>query len=609
MCGIVVGIAKRNIANILLEGLCRLEYRGYDSAGMAVIDSNSTLHCQRCTGKVSQLEKKLNKNPLNGNIGIAHTRWATHGIPSDTNAHPQISDHIAVVHNGIIENYQALKKDLIKKGYTFTSDTDTETIAHLIHANYAKEQNLLKAFKKTLKKLEGAYAIAVISQYEPNTALAVRHNCPLVIGKGIDEMYASSDALALRQVTDSFAYPCDDDIIHLQHDKCIAYDSKSGRKKSINFEKVAIDSFNTEKNNYRHFMAKEIHEQPQVVKNTTAAYLGKEKILPEAFGIQSQELLKSVKAITMVACGSSYFATLVAKQWIESWLSIPCNVEIASEFLYRDNHVLDDCLFVVISQSGETADTLAALRKAKKQKYIGCFGICNIPNSSLTREVDCIMITQAGYEISVASTKAFVSQLVALQLLVLGIGHYQKMNATIAKNAVKALHQLPDLIQKILNLESSIQTMAQAIVNNDNMLFLGRGIHFAIACEGALKMKEISYIHAEAYPSGELKHGPLALVSEQMPVIAIAPNNTLLQKLQSNLKEVTARGGKLYVITEKDVSGLDNIQGIIRIPKVADSIMPMCYTVPLQLLAYHVAVIRGNDVDQPRNLAKSVTVE
>ncbi|MCH9705108.1 MAG: glutamine--fructose-6-phosphate transaminase (isomerizing) [Proteobacteria bacterium] len=610
MCGIVAGIAKRNISAILLEGLRRLEYRGYDSAGMAIINPQGKMHFHRAVGKVAALEKKLKQKKLLGNIGIAHTRWATHGMPSDNNAHPQLSDHIAVVHNGIIENYQTLKDDLIKQGYQFQSDTDTEVIAHLIHSYY--EQDLYQAVKKALKKLQGAYALAVISQQQPHTLFAVRHGCPLVVGAGIDEFYISSDALALRQVTDQFFYPKDDDIVRLDEEGCVLMSGSKeskGSKKTPKFTRVDMDPTHAEKNNYRHFMAKEIHEQPSVAQNTAAAYLGKERVLTEAFGIKSQQLLKSVKAVTMVACGSSYFATMVAKQWIESWLAIPCSVEIASEFLYRDNHVLDGCLFVAISQSGETADTLAALRKAKKQNYIGCFGLCNVPNSSLTREVDCVMITQAGYEISVASTKAFLSQLVALQLLVLAIGHYRGIDANIEKNAVRALKQLPSMIQKILDRESEIITLAQSIVNSENMLFLGRGIHFAIACEGALKMKELSYIHAEAYPSGELKHGPLALVSEQMPVIAIAPNNTLLKKLQSNLKEVTARGGKLYVISENDVTGLDNIQGILRIPSVAGSIMPMCYTVPLQLLAYHVAVIRGNDVDQPRNLAKSVTVE
>lgn len=612
MCGIVAGVANRDVSEILLVGLKRLEYRGYDSAGMALVDNSTdnpnTLQCQRYSGKVQQLENAMSAKPMHGNIGIAHTRWATHGTPSDNNAHPQFADDIAVVHNGIIENHEQLKQGLIKQGVVFSSDTDTEVIVHLLNNAYQKTQNLTQAFKATICQLEGAFAIVAMSCQQPDTLVAVRQGSPLVVGKGIGEMFFSSDSLALRQVTDQFFYPTDGDVMSITRQQLTLYDGVSDVVKSAQFTHLKVDVADIDKHPYRHFMEKEIHEQPQVVKNTAAPYLGKEQVLVEAFGVGSEKLFKSVKAVTMVACGSSYYAALVAKQWMESWLDIPCQVEIASEFVYRDNHVLNNCLFVAISQSGETADTLSAIRKAQKQKYIGCLGVCNVANSSLTREVDYTLITQAGFEISVASTKAFMSQLVALQLLVLTLGRYLGMDGNIIKDNIAALRQLPEKIEQVLGLEEEIIAIANRIAHNDNMLFLGRGIHYSIALEGALKMKELSYIHAEAYPSGELKHGPLALVSEQMPVIAIAPNNTLLKKLQSNLAEVTARGGKLYVITQSDVASMDNLQGI-RLPAVAGSIMPMCYTVPTQLLAYHVAVIRGRDVDQPRNLAKSVTVE
>ncbi len=608
MCGIVGVVAERNVSGILVEGLQRLEYRGYDSAGVAMINTGNQLQASRHAGKVAVLESELQQSPIKGTTGIAHTRWATHGIPSDTNAHPHLSGHIAVVHNGIIENYRPLRETLSARGYVFVSDTDTEVVAHLMHLHYQQSNNLLTALNASIEQLEGAYALAIISENAPDQLVATRRGSPLVLGKGVDEMYVASDTLALRQVTDRFIYLDEGDVVHLHTaGRCDLYNGE-GEWQVLNFTKVSGDASQTDKGNYRHFMAKEIHEQPSVVANTFQPFLGKSQLLIEAFGVQSSTLFEKTKAIQLVACGSSYFASMVAKQWFESWLNIPCQVEIASEFLYRDNHVMDDCLFVTISQSGETADTMSALRKAQQQSYIGSFAICNVANSSLVREVDAYMLTQAGFEISVASTKAFVAQLTALQLLVIGLGRYRGLSLESEQELVSALKTLPNAIEQVLAMEESIAKLAKRFIHDNNMLFLGRGQQFAIANEGALKMKEISYIHAEAYASGELKHGPLALVDEHMPVIAIAPNDALLDKLRSNLREVEARGGKLYVIADSEAEGLDDIEGI-RLPHVHTSTMPMLYTVPLQLLAYHVAVIKGNDVDQPRNLAKSVTVE
>ena len=611
MCGIVGAVAQRSVTGILLEGLKRLEYRGYDSSGVAIIDKHQQLQRRRHAGKVAILEQDLQSQPLAGTTGIAHTRWATHGVPSDSNAHPHCSDHIAVVHNGIIENHQKLRDQLLAQGYQFSSETDTEVVAHLLHHHYhqLKDQQdiLLKALQATIAELEGAFALAVISSRHHDELVASRRGSPLVLGKGIGEMFVSSDTLALRQVSDQFVYLDEGDIVHLKSEGvCHGYKA-DGESLTLNFQRLDTEISSADKGDYRHFMEKEINEQPKVVKATVEGFIGKQGLIVEAFGLPANQLFKQIKAVQIVACGSSYYAALVARNWFESYAKLPCQVEIASEYLYRENYVVDDCLFVTISQSGETADTLSALRKSQQQNYVGSFAICNVPNSSLVREVDSFMLTQAGFEISVASTKAFMTQLVALQLLVMALGKYHQLDAETERSMVDALRQLPSALQTVLNQHTQYKQLAKQFINDHNMLFLGRGTQFPIACEGALKMKEISYIHAEAYASGELKHGPLALVDEHMPVIAIAPNDALLDKLKSNLKEVEARGGRLYVIADESAV-LDGMHAI-HLPSVPDSIIPMVYTVPLQLLAYQVALIKGNDVDQPRNLAKSVTVE
>ncbi len=611
MCGIVGAVAERQITDILIEGLRRLEYRGYDSAGLAVIDrGSSALQIAKTVGKVQALQDELTTNPVKGTTGIAHTRWATHGKPSKANAHPHVSeDTIALVHNGIIENYQELKHELQQKGYQFRSDTDTEVVAHLIQA-VIQEQKLdfLNAVKAVIGRLQGAYGLAVISKDVPDTIVCARSGSPLVIGIGIGENFIASDPAALGQVTDRFIYLEEGDIAQIGLTSFQIWNDGQLVKRTVT--RLRQDNDDVLKGKYRHFMQKEIHEQPEVIRNTLQGRIGKTQLLEEAFGVAARDIFDRTKAVQIVACGTSSHAGMVAKYWIESIARVPCVVEIASEYRYRNVLVPKDCLFVSISQSGETADTLAALRFAKKAGYVGCLTVCNVASSSLVRESDLAMMTFAGREIGVASTKAFTTQLSVLALLVLALARRNGLTPEQEREYVEDLNRLPAIISKTLLMDDNIKNLSNDFAEKHHALFLGRGVQYPVAMEGALKLKEISYIHAEAYPAGELKHGPLALVDNEMPVIAVAPNNELLEKLKSNLQEVRARGGQLYVFADAD-AGITNEPDIrvLNVPHCSDFLAPIVYTVPLQLLSYHVAVIKGTDVDQPRNLAKSVTVE
>ena len=614
MCGIVGAVAERNVSAILLEGLKRLEYRGYDSAGLAVISLNDGLQRCRAQGKVAEVERKLLDSPLLGHLGVAHTRWATHGKPSEKNAHPHLSsDEIALVHNGIIENHEPLRKQLQAAGYVFTSETDTEVVAHLVHQIYVQTQDLTEAVRLATLQLEGAYALAVIHQQQPNELVCTRKGSPLVIGVGIGETFCASDPLALLQVTDRFIYLEEGDLatLTLTEQRIINQQGEPLHRPTLQWE---YGNQAAEKGEYRHFMLKEIYEQPAVIAATLEGRLSNSRVLPQALGTVAMELLPKVKQVQIIACGTSYHAGMVARYWIERLAGIPCQVEVASEYRYRDVVVADNCLFVTISQSGETADTLAALRFAKNAGYLGSLAVCNVPGSSLVRESDLSLMTHAGPEIGVASTKAFTTQLTALLLLTLALRRANladpKATDAIESELVQALRSLPNIAEATLQLDTQIEAMAQDFADKHHALFLGRGSHYPIALEGALKLKEISYIHAEAYPAGELKHGPLALVDSNMPVIAVAPKDDLIEKLKSNLQEVRARGGELYVFADPD-SFLEPEEGmkVIHLPVVHDVLAPIIYTLPLQLLAYHVAVLKGTDVDQPRNLAKSVTVE
>ncbi|ABC33680.1 glucosamine--fructose-6-phosphate aminotransferase, isomerizing [Hahella chejuensis KCTC 2396] len=611
MCGIVGAIAQRDVSAILLEGLKRLEYRGYDSAGMAVVEAANKIQRQREVGKVAALEEAITKYPLPGRTGIAHTRWATHGKPSVTNAHPHMSgENLAIVHNGIIENYEALRQDLRDKGYEFTSETDTEVVAHLIDSMYQETGDMLQAFRKTIAQLHGAYALAVVHSSEPNRILAAREGSPLVVGVGIGENFLASDALALLQVTDRFIYLEEGDITEVTLEQITIWDGSGAKveRPVVRFEHGGLDS--VEKGEYRHYMMKEIYEQPKVIKATLEGRISGDHILEQVLGADAANVFDGVGSVQIVACGTSYHSGLVARYWIEELVGIPCQVEVASEYRYRKHVVQPDMLFVTISQSGETADTLAALRQAKKAGFKSALAICNVPGSSLVRESDLTVMTQAGPEIGVASTKAFTTQLVALLILTIALGRRHGLTKEKEAELVEGLKALPGLIQKVLDLDDVINKTSEAFAEKHHSLFLGRGSMYPVAMEGALKLKEISYIHAEAYPAGELKHGPLALVDKDMPVITVAPNNELLEKLKSNLQEVRARGGELYVFADAEVA-LEEEPGVhvIPIPAVHDILAPIVYTVPLQLLSYHVAVLKGTDVDQPRNLAKSVTVE
>ena len=617
MCGIVGAIAEREVREILLEGLKRLEYRGYDSAGLAFISPTpnalaTQINTIKTVGKVNKLVSSVSKSKAkaSGRIGIAHTRWATHGKPSVANAHPHLSGaDIALVHNGIIENYEALRAELRKAGYTFDTDTDTETIAHLIHANRAGGKvSLLSAVKKTVKRLEGAYGLCVIDNTEPDKLVVARSGSPLVIGVGIGENFVASDPLALGQVTDRFIYLEEGDIAQVERESITIW--HKGKKVNRPTTTVAHQTADSDKGRYEHFMLKEIYEQPRVIQDTLDGRVSKSSVLEQAFGINAPALFDKIKTVQIVACGTSSHAGLVAKYWFESIAKLPCQVDIASDYRYRDIIAQPDTLFVTISQSGETADTLAALRYAKKLDYVATLAICNVATSSLVRESDISMLTMAGQEIGVASTKAFTTQLTIL--LVLAIVLARRTGLTTAQEAklVKELHKLPGIVEKTLGLRKQIKTIAKQFSDKHHSLFLGRGIQYPVAKEGALKLKEISYIHAEAYPAGELKHGPLALVDSKMPVVAVAPNNDLLGKLKANLSEVSARGGKLFVFADESI-GYQSEKGlkVINVPRCSEVLAPIVFTVPLQLLSYYVAITKGTDVDHPRNLAKSVTVE
>ena len=611
MCGIVGAVAQRNVVPILIEGLKRLEYRGYDSAGLAVLGNGAaaSLERVRAVGKVKALEDSIHKQHTQGRTGIAHTRWATHGVPSEDNAHPHVSDNaVAVVHNGIIENHEKLRKKLQDLGYVFTSQTDTEVVAHLIHHHLKKQKNLFKAAQAAIAELEGAYALGIVCRDEPDRLIAARKGSPLVVGVGIEEHFIGSDVLALAPVTHNVIYLEDGDIADLRRAECTIYDA-AGRKveRPVRVSEASADT--VDRGQYRNFTEKEIFEQPKAVADTLEGRLGKNRILEEAFGVSAPSIFDATKAVQIIACGTSFHAGSVARYWIESLAGLPCNVEIASEYRYRKHVVLPGTLVVTISQSGETADTLAALQQTKKLGYGHTLAICNVPESSLVRESELTLLTRAGPEIGVASTKAFTTQLTALLLLTIALARRHGLTAEKEKKLVEELEQLPGRIQKVLELSEEIRQLSERFVDKHHALFLGRGVHYPIAMEGALKLKEISYIHAESYAAGELKHGPLALVDAKMPVVAVAPNDELLEKLKSNLQEVRARGGELYVFSVKGTGVRASNTTKIRMPEVGEYTSPILYTIPLQLLAYYVALAKGTDVDQPRNLAKSVTVE
>ena len=608
MCGIVAAVAQRNVQGILLEGLKRLEYRGYDSSGMTVLNSGA-LTRHRALGKVAALNERLATAALPGTCGIAHTRWATHGKPSEANAHPHhSSDQVAVVHNGIIENYEQIKDTLQASGYRFTSETDTEVIAHLLAEKLATGLTLFEATQQIVNGLGGAYALGVMSAAEPGVVVGARQGSPLVVGVGIDEAFLASDPLALLQVTDRFIYLEEGDLVELREQGAIHIVDRQGNAVERPIHTFEHGDGAASKGDYRNYMLKEIFEQPDVISAALEGRLSTDNVLVESFGPDAQALFENTRYIHIIACGTSYHAGLVARYWLERYAGVPVQVEVASEYRYRHPVVPDGTLFVTLSQSGETADTLAALRFAKTLNYVGSLAICNVPGSSLVRESDMSLMTRAGPEIGVASTKAFTTQLVALMLLTLSVSKAKRQPEQ--QEIVAALRSLPALCHQVLALDSQIETLSQAFAEKHHALFLGRGAHYPIALEGALKLKEISYIHAEAYPAGELKHGPLALVDSEMPVISVAPNDDLLEKLKSNLQEVRARGGQLFVFADERV-GISEQDGVrvLTLPHVHEALAPLLYTLPLQLLSYHVAVLKGTDVDQPRNLAKSVTVE
>lgn len=610
MCGIVGAVAQRDVAEILINGLHRLEYRGYDSAGVAVVDPNHELHRVRCLGKVKALDEAVAVKPLIGGTGIAHTRWATHGEPSEANAHPHTSGNFAIVHNGIIENHEELRELLKSRGYVFNSQTDTEVIAHLVEWEMRSASTLLEAVQKTVKQLTGAYGMVVLDREHPEHLVAARSGSPLVIGLGIGENFLASDQLALLSVTRRFIYLEEGDIAEITRRTVDIYDA-NGQKVEREVHESNLENDAAEKGKFRHFMQKEIYEQPNALINTMEGRILHNNVIVDAIGNGASEILEKVEHIQIVACGTSYNAGMTARYWFEALAGVSCDVEIASEFRYRKFVTRPNSLLVTISQSGETADTLAALRLAKEKGYMAALTICNVSSSSLVRESDLAFMTRAGVEVGVASTKAFTTQLAALLMLVTAIG---KVKGNISNEQeveiVKALQSLPAEVEKALAFDKDIETLAEDFAEKNHALFLGRGEFYPIAMEASLKLKEISYIHAEAYAAGELKHGPLALIDADMPVIVVAPNNELLEKVKSNIEEVRARGGQLYVFADKE-AGFTPSEGmkIITMPKVNEIIAPIFYTVPMQLLSYHVALIKGTDVDQPRNLAKSVTVE
>lgn len=615
MCGIVGGVSNRNITPLLIEGLKRLEYRGYDSSGLAVLTKNNVFKRARSVGKVNKLEKNLTtrKNKIEGNIGIAHTRWATHGEPIEKNAHPHIANEtVCIVHNGIIENYLELKDSQIKQGYKFTSDTDTEVIAHAIDFAMQSSDNFLESVQKTISTFDGAYGLGIISPNYPNTIIATRKGSPLVIGIAKNGNYIASDQLALLSVTNKFIFLEEGDIAELNIEKITIYD-KDGVEVNRPIKTSKIEEGKVGLGNYKHFMQKEIFEQPQAIRDTLESRITKESVLVSAFGQKARDIFKNIKQVQIIACGTSYNAGLVAKYWLEDIAKIPCNVEVASEYRYRNPVILNDTLFVAISQSGETADTLEALKTAKKiNNTIDTLCICNCAESSITRNSDLIFLTHAGPEISVASTKAFTTQLVALALLTCSIGvSKETISKKREKMIVEGLMLLPGLINECLLEEDQIKKIAIRFKDKNSALFIGRGTMHAIAKEGALKLKEISYIHAESYPAGELKHGPIALIDDSIPVVAVAPNDELLSKLKSNLQEIKSRGSQMIVFEDKNsrVKPMKAMEVISITSNLGRITAPIIFTIPLQLLSYHVALIKGTDVDKPRNLAKSVTVE
>ena len=611
MCGIVGVVAERNAVPILMEGLRRLEYRGYDSAGLAVLTAEHRLARLRTVGKVKALEAALAANPIDGHVGIAHTRWATHGVPTTRNAHPHVShDGIAIVHNGIIENHEALRAGLIELGYSFDSETDTEVIAHRIHHHLDGSADLYAAVRLTVAELQGAYALAVVFEGDPDCVVLARAGCPVVIGLGIDENFVASDVAALLPVTRRFMFLEEGDVAEVRR-KSIKIVDANGAPAARAVRESDLPADAVERGQYRHFMLKEIHEQPRAIAQTLEERVTGARLLDAAFGPGAQDVFAAVRGVHIAACGTSYHAGLVASYFIEQICRLPARVEIASEYRYRNPVVTPDTLFVTLSQSGETADTLAALRNAKQAGYRSTLTICNVAESSMVRESELVLLTRAGPEIGVASTKAFTTQLTALGMLVIALAKHRLRDAAQQRELVLQLLQLPGLVEKTLKLDETIRVLAESFADKKHALFVGRGPLHAIAMEGALKLKEISYIHAEAYAAAELKHGPLALVDEDMPVVAVAPNNELLEKLKSNLQEVRARGGKLVVFADPE-TGMESSEGVtvIRMPvKVTALQAPAIFAVPMQLLAYHVAVLKGTDVDQPRNLAKSLTVE
>lgn len=610
MCGIVGAVAERNVVEILLEGLKRLEYRGYDSAGVALLQADGALNRIRRTGKVHELADAVAQQDALGSTGIAHTRWATHGGVTEANAHPHFSDErVAVVHNGIIENYLDLREQLRAKGYTFTSDTDTETIAHTVHEELKQGAELLKAVQNAVQQFHGAYGTVIMDKNNPEKVVVARSGSPLVIGLGLGENFIASDQMALLPVTRRFIFLEEGDVAEITRREVNIFD-KTGAPVEREIIESNIEHDAGDKAGYRHYMLKEIHEQPTVVRNALKDRLGETDLVADIFGEGAEEILSQVKHVQIIACGTSYHAGMTARYWLEQYANVSCGVEIASEFRYRKSVVHENSLLVTISQSGETADTLAALRLAKELGYMSSLTICNVPGSSLVRESDLAFMTKAGAEIGVASTKAFTTQLTAFLMLTLAIGKHKGISDADHTGIVKALHSLPAKLEETLTISEGIEDLAEEFADKHHSLFLGRGDQYPIAMEGALKLKEISYIHAEAYASGELKHGPLALIDEEMPVIVVAPNNELLEKLKSNVEEVRARGGIMYVFADKNAKFTsDETMRVINVPHCEPAIAPIIYTLPLQLLSYYVALIKGTDVDQPRNLAKSVTVE
>jgi len=610
MCGIVGAVAQREVAAILLEGLRRLEYRGYDSAGLVVLNKAAQLERIRTTGKVVELANAFDRQPVSGTTGIAHTRWATHGKPTESNAHPHICrNQVAVVHNGIIENHQILREQQTKQGFTFTSDTDTEVVVHQICHHLDRRDNLLEAVRNTCQDLEGAYALGVVGTSEPDRLVAARRGSPLVIGVGIGEYFIASDVAALLPVTQRFVFLEDGDIADLTSVGMVIYNS-DGEQVERHETRSELSADAVERGEYRHYMLKEIYEQPRAVADTLEGRIFQGRVIEQAFGADAANIFDWVQGVHIIACGTSFHAGLIGRYWMESLAGIPCSVEVASEFRYRKPVVRNNSLIVTISQSGETADTLAGLLEAKRLGFGQSLSICNVPESSLVRESDLVLMTRAGPEIGVASTKAFTTQLTALMLLTIVLGRRFSMSEATERQLVEQLEHLPREIENVLALDKKIQLLSEDFADKHNALFLGRGAQYPVAMEGALKLKEISYIHAEAYPAGELKHGPLALVDASMPVVVVAPNNELLEKLKSNLHEVSARGGQMLVFADQRAGiSSDETSTVLPVAPTDDCVAPIVFTVPLQLLSYHVAVLKGTDVDQPRNLAKSVTVE